>query len=334
MGLDMDRVEISEHMMGGALDWSTEEIPSLKGKVAIVTGANSLSSIGGHIAHQLALKGAKVYIGARNFSKATAGIKEILAQSPSIDPSNLEPFVAAVDDYAQVTSAAKAFLKSEERLDILINNAGILPLAQEFDQYGVNKVMATNHLGPFLLTRTLLPLLKKTSAATPDSDVRIVNVSSGAIEYNPPGHTFASLDDWNNDFGGEDNEMEFMHRYAYSKVANVLFTKELQRRIEREGSRIIVMAAHPGMVATPGAEKVLGADSKIYKSSITPYKGALTELWCSAHPQVRYKEHESKGAFFVPYGVAREVVGLAANMEEAKMLWDVSEKILAEVVKV
>ena len=81
------------------LDWSTEDLPSLKGKVALVTGANSLSSIGGNTAHQLALLGATVYIGARTAEKAAAGISSMLALSPSLSPSQLKPFVAAIDDY-------------------------------------------------------------------------------------------------------------------------------------------------------------------------------------------------------------------------------------------
>jgi NAD(P)-dependent dehydrogenase (short-subunit alcohol dehydrogenase family) len=329
----MTSIKSSDHGIARDLDWSPESLPSLTGKIAIVTGANSLSSIGGNIAHQLALLGARVYIGARTLAKANAGIKEILAQSPSICPSNLKPFVAAVDDYAAVKAAAEIFLKSESRLDILVNNAGIFPLALEYDQHGVNKVMATNHLGPFLLTTTLLPLLKRTSNASPDSDVRIINVSSLAIDVLPPGHSFSSLEAWNDDFGGEANPNTFLHRYAYSKIANVLFTKALQRRLEQEGSRVLVSAVHPGVVATPGLEKVLGVETREGEARLTPYEGALTEVWCAAHPEVREREDEFKGAFVVPYGVAREVAGLAASEGEAERLWDVSEKILAEIFK-
>ncbi|KAJ4352223.1 uncharacterized protein N0V89_007570 [Didymosphaeria variabile] len=323
----------SDREIARELDWTIDSLFPLTDKVAIVTGANSLSSIGGNIALQLALKGAKVYVGARSLSKANAGIKEIISQSSSIDPSNLKPFVAAVDEYAAVRAAAEAFLRKETRLDILVNNAGIFPLSLEYDQYGINKVMATNHLGPFLLTMILLPLLKATSAATLNSDVRIVNVSSTAIDVLPLGHSFASFEAWNDSFGGDDYPLQFLHRYSYSKVANVLFTKELQRRLDQNGSRILVTAVHPGVVATPGAKTVLGVESEEYKACITPYEGALTEAWCAAHPEVRDREDEFKGAFVVPYGVARGVTGLAEDTEEAEKLWDASERILAEIVK-
>ncbi|KAL1597715.1 hypothetical protein SLS60_008201 [Paraconiothyrium brasiliense] len=315
------------------LDWSIDSLIPLTGKITIVTGANTTSSIGGSIAHQLALRGAKVYVGARSLAKANTGIKEIIAQSPSIDASNLQPFVAALDDYVAVRAAAEAILQKETRLDILVNNAGIFPLSLEYDQYGVNKVMATNHLGPFLLTMLLLPLLKRTSAAAPDSDVRIINVSSTAIDALPLGHSFASLQAWNDSFGGDDNPLQFFHRYAYSKVANILFTKELQRRLDQDGSRILVAAVHPGLVATPGSKRVLGVESEQYKSGITPYEGALTEVWCAAHPEVRDSADEFKGAFIVPYGVARGATELAEDTEEARKLWDVSEQILAGIIK-
>lgn len=315
------------------LDWSIEELADLKGKVALVTGANSLSSIGGNIALQLALAGAKVYVGARNLEKANSGIREILAHSPIIDASQLKPFVAAIDDYAAVKSAAEAFLLEETRLDILVNNAGIFPLSLEYDQYGINKVMATNHLGPFLLTKVLLPLMEKTSQAYPDSDVRIVNVSSEMIDVVPPTHTFDSLEAWNDSFGGANNQLQFVHRCGYSKVANVLFTKELQRRFDEQGIRILVTAVHPGRVATTGSERVLGAESEQYKNCISAYEGALTPVWASAHTEVRKREEKFKGAFLVPYGVAKKTPALAANMKEAKALWDVSEKMLSRVLK-
>ncbi|KAF2437546.1 NAD(P)-binding protein [Karstenula rhodostoma CBS 690.94] len=329
----MADLKLSDLKIARDLDWSPDSLNDLTGKVAIVTGANSLSSIGGNIAHQLALKGARVYIGARNLAKAKAGIEEILEQSPSISASSLKPFVAAVDDFASVKAAADAFLKTETRLDILVNNAGIFPLSLEYDQYGVNKVMATNHLGPFLLTTMLLPVLKSTSDASPNSDVRIINVSSGVIDVLPPGHSFSSLEAWNNDFGGEKNPLRFLHRYAYSKLANVLFTKELQRRLSQEGSRILVAAVHPGVVATPGTKHVFGADSAEYRACITAYEGALTEVWCAAHPEVREKEETFKGAFFVPYGQAREVTGLAVDEGEAGRLWELSERILTGLDK-
>ncbi|KAJ4299839.1 hypothetical protein N0V90_005085 [Kalmusia sp. IMI 367209] len=327
----MADIQESDRDITRKLDWSTSDLASLTGKVAIVTGANTLSSIGGNIALELALRGAKVYVGARNAQKAKAGIQEILTRSPSIDASNLKPFIAAVDDYAAVKAAAEKFLKEESRLDILVNNAGVFPLSLEYDSYGINKVMATNHLGPFLLTKMLLPLLERTARADANSDVRIVNVSSSAIDVVPPTHSFSSLEDWNAPFGGDDNPLQFLHRYAYSKVANVLFTKELQRRFDQERTRILVTAAHPGVVATPGSERVLGVDSEEYKSCITAYEGGLTPLWCAAHPEVRAKEGEFKGAYFVPYGAAREVPALVQNMKEAKILWDFSEKLLAGI---
>lgn len=323
-----------DHKITRDLDWNINDLSSLKNKVVIVTGANSLASIGGNIAHQLALRGAKVYIGARNLSKAKAGIKDILALSPSLEPSNLRPFVAAIDDYAAVKAAAERFQQEESRLDILVNNAGIFPLSSEFDQFGINKVMATNHLGPFLLTKMLLPLLEKTAKENATNDVRIVNVSSTAIFTVPEGHSLAALSAWNDSFGGDSNPLQFLHRYSYSKIANVLFTRELKRRFDEKLIPVMVTAVHPGVVATPGSEKVLGADDEDYKKAITAYEGALTAVWAAAHPEVRASERDYDGMFLVPYGALGKVPDLAANMAEAEALWSISENLLTDVVRV
>lgn len=313
------------------LDWSPADLPDLTGKVVIVTGAATLTGIGGNIANQLALKGAKVYIGGRSIERANAGIKAILALSPSIAASNLKPFVADIADYRAVKDAADAFIKIEDRLDILVNNAGILPPEMELDQYGVNKVMATNHLGHFLLTKTLLPLLEKTARSGAGADVRIVNVSSNAQYVVPNDVSFKTLAGWNNDFGGKENSFSPFLVYGYSKVANILYTRELQKRLDTQGSSIIVTAPHPGSVATDGASRIMGTDSDDWKAAWTPSDGALTEVWCAAHPEVREKKEQFKGQYIMPFGGLKEVIESARSEEQAKGLWEVSEKVLKGV---
>jgi len=314
------------------LDWSTTELHQLTGKVAIVTGANALASIGGNIAYQLALRGAKVYIVSRNLDRCKAAIKEMLARSHAISISNLKPLVADMGDYAAVRLAAEKFLEQEERLDILVNNAGIFPLTLEFDCFGVNKVMATNYLGPFVLIKTLLPILERTAKSDPASDVRIVNVSSTAINAAPPITSFASLEAWNDPFGGNENPDQHLQRYAYSKVAGLLLTEELQRRFDQMGVGVLVTAPHPGVVATPGLQNVWGAESEFYKASWTPLEGALTPLWCAAHPDVRKREFELKGKFIMPFGALKEQDVLVNKLDASRGLWDFSEHFLDTVI--
>lgn len=309
-------------------DWSLSELPSLSGKVALVTGANSLGGIGGNIAHQLALKGAKVYVGARSLEKANAGIKAILSQSPSINASSLKPFVADIGNYPAVKDIAEKLLQEEQRLDILVNNAAILPVEVENDSWGVSTTMGTNYLGPFLLTKLLLPLMEKTAKEDSGNDVRIVNVASTGHYFTPPGAGFASLSDWNNTFDGIPNQPPIVNRYAFSKTANILFSRELQRRLSAAGVPILVTAPHPGAVSTEGAGRYVGVGSEEWKSMISPYEGALTPLWCAAHPEVRRRESEFRGKYVMPFGGLKETTELAASEEEARTLWETSERVL------
>jgi NAD(P)-dependent dehydrogenase (short-subunit alcohol dehydrogenase family) len=317
--------------------WDFNIIPSLEGKTAIVTGAYSPDSLGWHIAHQLALKGAKVFIGARSLEKSASGIAAILTTSPHVLADNLKPLVMDLGNFKQVKHVAEEFVKTEPRLDILVNNAGFLPGNLEFDNHGINKSMAVNHLGPFLFTTTLLPLLTKASHDNPD--VRIVNVGSTAHFDAPKTAKYASLEDWNQTFGSADEPMANYFRYGYSKLANNLFTSELQRRVlsapsSIAKSSILVMTVHPGGVATNGAAKFLGGrDNETFRTSFTPFEGAISPLYAAAHPEPREKVEKYQGAFLLPWGGLKEPSALARDESLQKELWSTSEKILEDVLK-
>jgi NAD(P)-dependent dehydrogenase (short-subunit alcohol dehydrogenase family) len=308
----------------GPLNWSPADLPSLAGKVALVTGGNALDGIGGNITHQLALLGAKVYVGARSAARVEEGIKSILSASPSLSASNLVPFVADLGDWKAVKKEAEKLLKEESRLDILINNGGIMPPHLELNEFGVATNMAVNHVAHFILTTTLLPLLTKTALADAKNNVRIVNVASNAHRVAPPTSSFSTLASWNDDYGGSENPNAAWPRYGYTKTANILFSSELQRRLDKEGTPIIVTAPHPGAVRTEAAGRVLGY-SELWKQGLTPYEGALTPLWCAVSREVG---EQFKGKYVVPYGELEETSALAKNEEEARGLWKVSEEVL------
>ncbi|QRD90011.1 hypothetical protein F9C07_1526629 [Aspergillus flavus] len=224
------------------------EIPDLTGKVAIVTGANSPQGIGYHIAHQLAIKGAKVYVGARNREKSQNAIDEMLQSTPSLVHERLVPLAMDLNDFQQVQSTARGILEREERLDISVNNATRMSMPLHKDQHGISISFATNFLGPYLFTTELLPLLKMTARQAPG--VRIVNVSSRVHLALPTGVQFSSLDDFNQDFGSEDDHQSNRLRYGLSKLAMVLFSKEIQRRANEEGIPMVATSMHPGGVRT------------------------------------------------------------------------------------
>ncbi|KAF4429436.1 light induced alcohol dehydrogenase Bli-4 [Fusarium acutatum] len=301
------------------------------GKVALVTGANTPDGVGYHIEHQLALKGAKVYIGARNLQKATKAIRLMLAESPQLKHESLVPFAVDMGNFKQVQFAARKVVAEEPRLDILVNNAAVLARPLDKDSNGISVSFGINHLGPFLLTRELLPLLNKTQAEHPG--VRIVNVASTAHYDVPTGAKFGSLEDFNTTYGSEDDPFANYLRYGYSKLASILHTKELQRRFDQEGVDILALSVHPGGVATNGAAGYLGGrDNDTFRSNLSPFEGAITPLFAAAHPEPAQQRDKYAGSFIMPFGGLKEPTEDANNVELAKQLWTTSEKVVSSVL--
>ncbi|KAJ3795009.1 short-chain dehydrogenase [Lentinula aff. detonsa] len=330
--------------------YDPNSLPDLTGKVALVTGSNSPLGIGWNIANQLALKGAKVYVHARSLERAQAGIVAILANSRAGQDSNsastkevsakqLEPFVADLGDLKAVRNAAVALAKKETRLDILVHNAAVLADGLELNEYGISTSMTINHIAPFLLTLELLPLIKSTARSHPG--VRIVTLSSIAHTLLTPDVKYDSLSSINNDFGERDGEQANLQRYGYSKLANVLFAKELQRKLDQAGIQAISVAVHPGVVETDGAIKYLGPEKLSQVNDIIgPLQGALAPLFAAAATEVWTEKDGGSdkldwaGAYVMPYGVPSPVdeSEAAKNPQLAKELWEATEKILAENV--
>ncbi|KAF2798650.1 short-chain dehydrogenase [Melanomma pulvis-pyrius CBS 109.77] len=336
--------------------WDMSSLPSLTGKTAIVTGANSPDGIGYNVAYQLFLKGAKVFVSARSLEKANSAIKIMASSSPSSDTSLLKPLVMDLGDFKGVKRVAEKFLAEEERLDIVVNNAASTTLtkASDVDANGISPGFGINHLGPFLLTTTLIPLLIKTAKINPD--VRIVTMSSTA-HYDVPESVarFDSLSAFNegfetprstadegplaafgDTFGTDIGDIQSIFiRYGYAKLANVLFAKELQRRLDAQGVPILSLSVHPGAVGTNGAAAFLGGrDTEIFKQSISPADGGITPLFAAAHPEPREQVERYKGGFVMPWGGLKEPSALARDERNAKQLWETSERVLEGVLKV
>ena len=205
--------------------WSTSDIGDLSGSVALVTGANS--GIGFETALALARHGSHVVLGCRNPDKAQAALTAI---TNSAGRASAEVLDLDLSDLVSVRRAAQAFTSGHDRLDLLINNAGVMgtPYRQTAD--GFELQMATNHLGHFALTGLLFDVL------TSSGPSRVVTVSSqmhriGAIDFSDVrGDTVANT--W--------------RAYGASKLANLLFVAELSRRLTAAGSATIALAAHPG----------------------------------------------------------------------------------------
>ncbi len=213
-----------------ASGWTTKDIPDQTGRVAIVTGANS--GLGYFTALDLARSGASVTLAVRTLTKGEKAKAEMLALAPGADLTVMELDVSSL---ASVKKFAADWQKANPGgLDLLINNAGVMAIPRRTTVDGFEMQFGTNHLGHFALTGQLLSALAKRPGA------RVVNVSSTA-------HRAGTMD-WD-DLMGEKSYSPW-RRYGQSKLANLLFTSELNARFEDAGLAIKAMAAHPGYAAT------------------------------------------------------------------------------------
>ncbi|KAL1945760.1 hypothetical protein VTO73DRAFT_1762 [Trametes versicolor] len=326
--------------MGGIFSSSTtfdptKDLADLTGKVAIVTGGNS--GIGYATVQILARHGAKVYIGARSEERAKAAIERLRAEGLQPGNGELEWLALDLSDPRKTKESAEIFLSKETRLDILVNNAGVMRIPYKVDStYGIQQNMLVNHFSPFVFTKALLPLLSET-AKKPDSDVRIVVVSSRAIsDMKGRGMRFRDINEINEKFG--DGLLSDYHRYAYSKFANVLYAKQLQRRLDVQGVPITVLSLHPGAVDTEGVRKdpgvtapVLGAFFRLLIGSffLTASGGAYASSFAAASPIVKAERDKYKGAYLDPPGkIVPAPAPEVESKELAEELWATTETIL------
>lgn len=288
-------------------NWTPNNIPNLSGKVAIVTGANS--GIGYETAKALAEKDATVILACRNLEKAQVACNTILQAAPNAKVEVMELDLASL---ASVRTFAEAFKAKYGKLDLLINNAGVMipPLTKTVDGFEVQ--FGANHLGHFALTSLLLNLLLATPGA------RVVNVSSvmhrsGVI----------SFDNLNAEKGYDP-----MNAYAQSKLANLLFTLELNRQLAEHGSEVIATAAHPGWTAT-GLQKGFIMHAMIELVGQKPAMGALPTLRAATDPNAQRNDYFGPSSLFEIKGSPKRVPTskAAKDGELARKLWQVSEEM-------
>ncbi|KAI0372109.1 NAD-P-binding protein [Pilatotrama ljubarskyi] len=312
-----------------------KDLPDLTGRVAIVTGGNS--GIGFSTVQHLVRHGAKVYIGARSEERAKAAIERLRAEGLEPGKGDLEWLELDLGDPRKAKQSAEAFLTKEKRLDILVNNAGVMRIPYRLvEPYGIQENMLVNHVSPFIFTKTLLPLLTQT-AKEPGSDVRIVMVSSETIGYLKGRELhFRDINDLNEKFGN--GIMAEFNRYGTSPLANVLYAKQLQKKLDFEAIPITVMSLHPGAVNTEGFRKdpitktpILGPILLFVlgKIFLTPTEGAYASAFAAASPLVKAERDKYKGAYLVPPGkIAKPPAPQAESKELAEELWSTTEAVL------
>ncbi|KAH0427765.1 hypothetical protein CcaCcLH18_09471 [Colletotrichum camelliae] len=314
-------------------EWNPDKnVPSLRGKIAVVTGANS--DIGRETVRYLALNGAKVYLAVRSETKGVQTRRLILDKSPEIEPQNLQWVKMDLTDMRSITAAADLLKTQEQKLDIPIHNAAAATWSNEPVGAGWEPHMAVNFIGPFVLTNRLLPLLQN-AAAEKDADVRIVTLTSTAqVAMLPSGFKFPFTSPeclrnpvpshpWQWRYLGKFAFGFDMIRYAVSKAANLIFAQELQRRLDEKGLPIMSVAVHPGEVATEGVFSINNAMVRAVArlTFLSPEQGAANPVFAAVSRDVKENPAAYKGQFLLPVGKIGVPATVASEEEHVRSLW-------------
>ncbi len=291
--------------------WQLEDVPDLAGKVMIVTGANS--GLGYETAKELSRKGAKVIMACRNPQRAEDAMNKIHDEIPEAD---LEFISLNLSSQKSVAGFADEYRRKYDRLDVLVNNAGIMAAPYFVTEDGFEGHCATNYLGHFALTGRLFDLLEATPGA------RVVSVSSLAYVFG-------------NHFDPENlnyKDGKGYHRwgaYSRSKMEVLMYAYEMQRRLTGKGMSTLSLAAHPGLAQTnimpaqakgKAGKKFLGFVAGFLKPTIY---GAMPTIRAATDPTAEGGRYYGPGKKKMP-----EVVDSnkkSKNEEKAKRLWEVSE---------
>jgi len=303
-----------------AQQWTVKQIPSQAGKRAIVTGANI--GLGFQTARELARAGAQVVMACRSVERGQAAADKIKAEQPGA-----QVFVAQLDlsSLASVRKFAADVLAAGEPLDILVNNAGIMMLPKrEVSPDGFEMQLATNYLGHYALTGLLLPVLLRSSAP------RVVSVSSNAHKRGQ-----LHLDDFQ-----QEKSYGPTKSYQQTKLAALVFARELQRQSDAHGAKLLSVAAHPGLSATSITRELQGVKKLVISTAFSVLgqndaQGALPLLYAATATQVE------PGGYYGPSGFQEfkgapapaKVMPHAADSDSARKLWATSEKATGEVYR-
>jgi NAD(P)-dependent dehydrogenase (short-subunit alcohol dehydrogenase family) len=296
--------------------WDVQDIPDQTGRTAIVTGANS--GLGLVTARELARAGASVVMACRNMEKGHAAIEELRAAVPEAQVQLDELDLASL---ASVRGFAERFRATHDGLDLLINNAGVMAPPRRRTADGFELQFGTNHLGHFALTNALLEQMEGTD------DARVVTLSSTA-------HKMGRI---NFDNLNGDRHYFRWNAYGQSKLANLLFMLELDRRLRGSGSTVKSLAAHPGYAATnlqsAAAPMVDRLVMKVSTAVIAQNDemGALPTLYAATQPGLEGGTYVGPGGFQEQRGHPKIVQpsGRARDPETARRLWEVSERMTA-----
>ncbi|HEU4356445.1 MAG TPA: oxidoreductase [Actinomycetota bacterium] len=298
------------------VSWTTADIPDLSGKVAVVTGANG--GLGLVVARELARKGAHVVMAARDAEKAERARVDILREVPTASLELQDLDLASLDS---VRAAATRILAAHRTIDVLVNNAGVMGIPERRTVDGFEMQLGTNHLGHFALTALLLPALLRSPRA------RVVSVTSTGrhlgrrLDPEDP-HLRERYDPW--------------RAYGQSKLANVHFALELERRFREAGATAQSLVVHPGFTYTDlqarSVRETGGGRSQrfwhevVHRTGMSPARGALSLLRAATDPTLEGDRLYTPRFVNLGAPVRRPLVGRSRSRSAMRTLWEVSER--------
>ena len=297
-------------------NWSEDKIPSQQGKTILITGANS--GLGLEASKVLSKKGAQVIMTVRNLQKGKEAVETIKKENPN---AKLDLMILDLADFDSIRKFSDEFHSKYSQLHVLINNAGVMaPPKRELTEQGFEVQFGANHLGHFLLTGLLLDILKK----TPNS--RIAVQSSGVHKLKQYGGADIFFADLN-------FEKSYNKDYAYgqSKLANLLFTYELDRKLKTHNVSIVVTAGHPGYTNT-NLQKNYGFFVYVIMNNLLAQKvdmGTLPILRAATEENLKGSEYfgPTKMGEMKGYPELVKSSDKSYDKQIAKRLWEVSEKL-------
>ena len=301
--------------------WALKNMPDLNGKIIVVTGANS--GIGYEATKAFALANALVVMGCRNSEKANEAKNKILKEYPD---AKLDIILLDLMDFDSIQNFTDSINKKYDKVDILLNNAGIMTVPYGSTKNGFEKQIGVNHFGHFYLTMNLLKIINKTK------DSRIVNIASIA-------HRFGNIKP--NTFMYDENKKYSKSRaYAQSKLSNLLFTYGLKSRLEELGSKIKVLSGHPGITSTNLGRHTKSLSFKpvqwiVNKISMETPQGALPGIRACVDSEAQ------SGDYYGPdklrglrgYPVIEKSTKRSYSVELQDLLWEYSENLTLQKFK-
>ena len=297
------------------MSFDTQDIPDQSGKIIVITGANG--GIGFEAARMLAGKNARVVLACRDEKRMADAAARLVAEVPT---AQIDQLVLDLSSLASVRAAAQKLAAMHPRIDVLINNAGVMAIPMRTTADGFEMQVGTNHFGHFAFTGLVLPLLH--------GEGRVVTVSSIM-------HKFGKID-----FDAFPVPAKYSPRNAYSmsKLANLLFMYELDRKLQAAGAQTRSVACHPGYSAT-GLQAVgptmsgsklsgwmMNVGNNVFAQSA--HMGALPTVYAATAPDVNGGEYFGPKSWFETRGYPEKVSSNAASRDVAvaKKLWEVSEQ--------